>query len=51
MFSNCNKLTYIWDFIDEILNVMNINYSFLQKRRHVHEFEAMTLKSIKAINS
>ena len=46
IFSNCNKLTFIWDFIDEILNVMNIRYSFLQKRRHAHEYEIMTLRSI-----
>ena len=40
----CAKLNIIWDFLDEVLAIMNINYSFFNKRTLLQEFEVMHIK-------
>ena len=40
----CNCLNFLWDFVDEVLGVMGINYSFTRKRKLLQEFEVMTIK-------
>ena len=49
----CVKLRILWDFLDEVMALLNINYSFLRKRPDLYEFEVMNIhcerKDIKII--
>ena len=40
----CVKLQVLWDFLDELMAVMNIGHSFSHKRTVLYEFEVMNIK-------
>ena len=40
----CVKLGVVWDYMDELMALMNINYKFSDKRKHLHEFEVMNIR-------
>ena len=40
----CIKLQVLWDFLDELMALMNVNYSFSHKQSTLQEFEVMNIK-------
>ena len=40
----CVKLRVLWDFLDELMAMMNIDYNFSYKRTVLYEFEVMNIK-------
>ena len=43
IFGKCNKLMFIWDFMDEIMSAMKIEYSFMAGRRRKYEIDVMSI--------
>ena len=39
----CKVLNVVWNFLDEVMIMMNINYSFSTKRKLLHDFEVMSI--------
>ena len=39
----CLKLKIVWDFFDEVMALLNINFSFATQRTLQHKFDVMTL--------
>ena len=46
IFAKCNKLRVVWDFFDEVLAVMGINYRIFSKRTLVWEFDVMSISCV-----
>ena len=44
IFGKCDKLGILWDFLDEVMALMNINYKFTTKRKLQYEFEIMNIR-------
>ena len=44
LMGKCTKLGIVWDLMDELMALMNIDYRFSIKRKHENEFEVMTIK-------
>ena len=40
----CVKLNILWDFFDELMAILNIDYTFSHKRTVVCEYEVMNIK-------
>ena len=40
----CVKLQVLWDFLDELMALMNVDYSFSHKRTTLYEMEVMNIK-------
>ena len=40
----CNKLAVLWDFLDEVMALMNIYYHFSVKRKLQYEIEVMNIR-------
>ena len=43
VFAKCLKLEIVWDFFDEVMGLMNINYTFARQRNLLHRFDIMNL--------
>ena len=45
LMGKCVKLNIVWDYMDELMALLNINYRFSYKRKHLHEFEVMNIRA------
>ena len=46
IFGKCNKLGILWDFFDEVMALMNIDYKFSLKRKIHSQYEIMNIRFI-----
>ena len=44
IFGKCTKLTILWDYLNEVMAIMNIDYNFSAKRMLQYEFEIMNIR-------
>ena len=44
----CVKLQVLWDFLNELMALMNVDYNFLHKRTALYELEVMNIKCQRA---
>ena len=40
----CNILNVLWNFLDEVMIILNIQYKFSSSRKLLHDFEIMSIK-------
>ena len=43
IFAKCLKLKIVWDFFDEVMALLNINFNFAIQRNVLHHFGVMTI--------
>ena len=44
IFAKCVKLGIVWDFFDETMALLNINFSFTRQRGILHSFDVMNIR-------
>ena len=50
IFGKCTKLNFLWDFLEEVLNIMNMKYPFFVMRSQKGKFDIMNIHNNRNID-